>query len=69
MKNRTQLLLKANETMNEDLECPTPCVCGRIVELDDMYPIAGTLPNGGNLVCDECRCLECDGDGQCDKAR
>lgn len=47
------------------MECPTPCVCGEIVELHDMHSIAGSLPNGGNLVCDECYCEDCNGEGEC----
>lgn len=47
------------------MECPTPCICGRIVELDDMYAIDAKLPDGGNLVCKWCHCDECDGTGEC----
>lgn len=47
------------------MKCPTPCVCGEIVELDEMHQIEGTLPDGGNLVCSECICSECDGTGDC----
>lgn len=47
------------------MECPTPCVCGEICELDEMTPICGTLPDGGNLVCSDCLCSVCDGDGEC----
>lgn len=47
------------------MECPTPCVCGRIVELHEMESIANDLPNGGNLVCIECYCDICGGSGQC----
>lgn len=42
------------------MECPTPCVCGRIVELDEMYAL-----HGGVRVCGECLCLTCDGRGEC----
>lgn len=48
-----------------DCECPTPCVCGRVVDLHQMRPICGTLPDGGNLVCAYCHCIDCDGEG-CD---
>ena len=47
------------------MECPTPCVCGRIVELDDMYAIDAKLPDGGNLVCKWCHCDKCNGTGGC----
>ena len=47
------------------MECPTPCVCGEIGELHDMFPIRGRLPDGGNLVCESCLCKFCDGDGNC----
>lgn len=47
------------------MKCPMPCVCGEIVELDEMRSIQGTLPDGGNLVCPECYCIACDGSGQC----
>lgn len=45
------------------MEAPTPCVCGAIVELDEMWSIRGTLPDGGNLVCRHCLCQRCQGDG------
>lgn len=48
------------------MEAPTPCVCGEIVELHDMNSIAGRLTNGGNLVCNDCLCDECNGEGCCD---
>ena len=44
-------------------DMPTPCVCGAIVDLLDMHPIKGALPDGGNLVCHGCLCKECEGDG------
>ena len=47
------------------MRCPTPCVCGEIVELDEMNPVVKKLPDGGNLVCDDCLCDECEGDGDC----
>lgn len=47
--------------------CPTPCVCGEIVELDEMRSIQTTLPDGGNLVCRECYCDTCDGSGECNE--
>ena len=45
------------------MECPTPCICGNVVALHDMFPICSTLPDGGNLVCEECLCEWCEGDG------
>ena len=50
---------------NDEFEMPTPCVCGKICELLEMNRIAGELPNGGNLVCDDCVCPDCEGDGEC----
>ena len=47
------------------MNCPTPCVCGEIVELSDMRPIKGNVPLGGNLVCENCVCPCCDGEGEC----
>lgn len=46
-----------------EMDCPTPCVCGEIVELESMQPIDTTLPFGGNLVCNRCWCQECEGTG------
>ena len=45
------------------MEFPTPCICGRIVDLHDMWPIRGRLFDGGNLVCKDCLCKECEGEG------
>lgn len=50
----------------DGMNCPTPCICGRIVELDEMKSIWHVLPDGGNLVCEECWCDICDGSGECD---
>lgn len=47
------------------MRCPTPCVCGEIVELDEMRPIETKLPDGGNLVCGSCYCESCEGSGEC----
>lgn len=46
------------------MRCPTPCVCGEIVELHDMREIATSLPTGGNLVCTDCYCEDCEGTGE-----
>lgn len=46
------------------MKCPTPCICGEIVELDQMMEISGSLPTGGNLVCRDCYCEECHGTGE-----
>lgn len=48
------------------MECPTPCVCGRIVELDEMCRVYSVLPDGGNLVCEDCICPQCEGECECD---
>ena len=45
------------------MDAPTTCVCGRVVDLHDMWPIRGILPDGGNLVCEICLCRNCCGTG------
>ena len=49
----------------EAMRCPTPCVCGEVVELDDIREIEKRLPSGGFMVCKRCRCDQCDGTGDC----
>lgn len=41
------------------MECPTPCVCDRLVELHDMKGVEReTLPDGA-------KCPVCEGSGDC----
>lgn len=47
------------------MEHPTPCVCGEIVDLDEMVAIEKPLPGGQNLVCETCWCDACQGTGDC----
>jgi hypothetical protein len=47
------------------MKCPTPCICGLLVELHEMHEIEGKLPDGGNLVCQDCYCERCEGTGEC----